>query len=50
MRIIIERLRPTSTDYLPILAGIQPAKLCWETAILFLAYRSAMDLNHQLHQ
>ena len=46
-------LRPTLTNYLPILAGIQPAELRRQrTALSFvtLAYRSLMNSKHLLHQ
>ena len=43
-------LRPTSTDYLPVLAGIQPAELRRLGATLSLAYRGSLDLDHILYE
>ena len=42
-------LRPTPTDHLPILSGIQPAELCQMGATLSLAYRGSMDPDHILY-
>ena len=39
-------LRPTPTDHLPVLSGIQPAELCRMRATLSLAYRGSLDPNH----
>ena len=51
MRIIVSGcLRPTPTDYLPILANIQPAELRQQRATFSLAYRSVMKSNHLLDQ
>ena len=50
MRIIIECLRPSPTDYWPILAGIQPAELRRQGSTLFLACRNLMNPKHPLHQ
>ena len=49
LRIVTGCLRPTPTDYLPILAGIQPAGLRRLGATLSLAYRSTMAPDHLLH-
>ena len=48
-RIVTGCLRPTSTDRLPILSGIQPAELCQLGATLFLAYRESLDPDHILY-
>ena len=50
MRIVTGCLRPTPTDYLPILAVTQPAEFRWQGATLFLKYLSIMDPKHLLHQ
>ena len=42
-------LRPTPTDYLPVLSGIQPAEFCQLGATLSLAYRGSLDPDHILH-
>ena len=39
-------LRPTPTDHLPILLGIQPAELRRLVAILSLAHRGSLDPDH----
>ena len=49
LRIVTGSLRPTPTDHLPILSGIQPAELCRMGATLFLAYRGSLDPDHILH-
>ena len=41
LRIITGCLRPTPTDHLPVLSGIQPAELHWLGATLSLAYRGS---------
>ena len=41
-------LRPTSTDNLAVLSGIQPAELCSQGATLSLANRSSLDPGHIL--
>ena len=41
-------LRPTPTDYLSILSGIQPAELRRLRAVLSLAYRESIDPDHIL--
>ena len=41
-------LRPTPTDHLPILPGIQPAELHRLGATLFLDYRGSLDPDHIL--
>ena len=43
-------LRPTSTDYLPVLAGVQPAELRRLGATLSLEYRGSLDPGHILHE
>ena len=50
MLIVSRCLCSTPTDYLPILAGIQPAKIHRQGATLSLAYRNLMDPKHLLHQ
>ena len=42
-------LRPTPTDHLPVLSGIQPAELCRMGATLSLVYCGSLDPNHILH-
>ena len=42
-------LRPTPTDNLPVLSGIQPADLRRQGATLSLASRSSLHPNHILH-
>ena len=42
-------LRPTPTDHLPVLSGIQPAELCQMGATLSLAYHGFLDPDHILH-
>ena len=49
LRIVTGCLRPTPTDHLPVLSGIQPAKLCQQGATLSLAYRGSLDPNHILY-
>ena len=49
LRIVTECLRPTPTDHLPVLSGIQPAELRRIRATLFLAYRQFLDPNHILY-
>ena len=49
LRMVTECLRPTPTDHLPILSGIQPAKLRQMGATLSLAYRGSLDPNHILY-
>ena len=49
MRIVTGCLHPTPTDHLPILSGIQPAKLCQMGATLSLAYRGSLDPDHILY-
>ena len=48
LRIVTGCLRPTPTDYLPVLAGIQPAELRRLGATLSLAYRGSLDPSHIL--
>ena len=42
-------LRPTPTDHLPILSGIQPAELRRMGATLSLAHRGSLDPDHILY-
>ena len=42
-------LRPTPTDHLPVLSGIQPAELRQLGATLSLAYRGSLYPDHILH-
>ena len=42
-------LRPTPTDHLPVLSGIQPAELRRLGATLSLAYRGSLDPDHILY-
>ena len=43
-------LRPTPTDYLPVLASIQPVEFRRLGATLSLAYRGSLDLGHILYE
>ena len=49
LRIVTGCLRPTPTDHLPILSGIQPAELCRMGATLSLAYDGSLDPDHILY-
>ena len=49
LRTVIGCLRPTPTDYLPVLSGIQPAELFRMRATLSLAYRGSLDPDHILY-
>ena len=49
LRIVTGCLRPTPTDHLPILSGIQPAELRRMGATLSLAYRGSLDPDHILN-
>ena len=49
LRIVAGCLRPTPTDHLPVLSGIQPAELRRLGATLSLAYRGSLDPDHILH-
>ena len=49
LRIVTGCLRPSPTDYLPVLSGIQPAELCRLGATLSMAYRGSLDPDHMLH-
>ena len=49
LRTVSGCLRPTPTDYLPVLAGIPPAQLRRRQATLRLA-RRALEPSHLLHQ
>ena len=42
-------MRPTPTDDLPVLSGIQPAELRRLGATLSLANRGILDPDHVLH-
>ena len=46
LRIVTGCLRPTPTDHLPILSGIQPVELRRMGATLFLAYRGSLDRSY----
>ena len=48
LRIVTGCLRPTPTDHLPVLSGIQPAELRRMRATLSLAYRESLDPDHIL--
>ena len=50
LHIVTGCLRPTPTDYLPILAGIQPAEFCRLRATLSLAYCGSLDPGHILYE
>ena len=50
LRIVSGCLRPTPTDYLPILASIQPAELRRRGATLSLANRATLNPDHILHE
>ena len=49
LRIVTGCLRPTPTDHLPVLSGIQPAELRRMGATLALAHRGFLDSNHILY-
>ena len=49
LRIVTGCLRPTPTDNLPVLSGIQPPELRRQGATLFLTNRSFLDPGHSLH-
>ena len=42
-------LRPTPTDHLPVLSGIQPAELRRMGATLFLGHRESLDPDYVLY-
>ena len=48
-RIVTGCLRPTPTNHLPVLSGIQPAELRRTGATLSLAHRRSLDLDHILY-
>ena len=50
LRIVTGCLRPTPTDYLLVLAGIQPAELRRLGATLSLAYRGSLDPGHIFYE
>ena len=47
--IVTECLRPTPTDHLPVVSGIQPVELCRMGATLSLAHSKSLDPNHTLY-
>ena len=49
LRIVTGCLRPTPTDHLPVLSGIQPAELRRLGETLSLAHRGSLDPNHILY-
>ena len=49
LRIVTGCLRPTPTDHLPILSGIQPAEFRRIRATLSLAYHESLDPDHTLY-
>ena len=49
LRMVTGCLRPTPTDHLPVLSGIQPAELRRMGATLSLAYRGSVDPDHILY-
>ena len=49
LHIVTRCLRPTPTDHLPVLSGIQPAELRRMGMTLSLAYRGFLDPDHILH-
>ena len=49
LRMVIGCLRPTPTNHLPVLSGIQPAELRRLGATLSLAYCESLDPDHILH-
>ena len=49
LRIVTECLRPTPTDHLPVLSGIQPGELRRMGATLSLAHRGSLDPDHILY-
>ena len=49
LRMVTGCLRPTPTDHLPVLSGIQPANLHRMGATLSLAYRGSLDPDHILY-
>ena len=49
LRTVTGCLRPTPTDHLPILSGLQPAELRRLGATLSLAHRGSLDPDHILH-
>ena len=49
LRIVTGCLRPTPTDHLPVLSGIQPAELCRMGATLSFAHRGSLDPDYILY-
>ena len=49
MRIVTGCLRPTPTDHLPVLSGIQPAELCRMGATLSLAHHGYLNPDHIMY-
>ena len=47
--IVTGYLHPTATDHLPVLSGIQPAKLCRMGVTLSLAHHGSLDPDHILY-
>ena len=50
LHIVTGCLRPTPTDHLPVLSGIQPAELRRLAATLSLAYCGSLDPDHILYR
>ena len=49
LRVVIGCLRPTPTDHLLVLSGIQPAELCRMGATLSLAHRGSLGPDYILY-
>ena len=49
LSIVTGCLRPTPTDHIPVLSGIQPAEIRRLGATLSLAYRESLDPDHILY-
>ena len=49
LRLVTGCLRPTPTDHLPVLSGIQPAELCRLGATLSLAHCGSLNSYHILY-
>ena len=49
LRIVTGCLRPTPTDHLTVLSGIQPSEPRWIGATLSLAHRGSLDIDHILY-
>ncbi|KAL7881144.1 hypothetical protein SRHO_G00033990 [Serrasalmus rhombeus] len=50
LQIVTGCLKPTPASYLPVLAGITPAKLRWDVATLTLARKAQKNDGHFLHK